>query len=450
LKEQPGRNDQATRIRIARERNCITVNSHGLLKTSLISVALLLSGHAANGAEVDLRTSTYLHFYQVDQVLGSDTDHAPLYQYLSLDVREANNSDLSFHLYGWGRLDLQDETNPDMSQGHFSSAHARYRHRDGQGQFRAGRIFITEGTAMEAMDGFYLKESFDGFGVALFGGVPNGDEDAQFERGDILAGTRVWAAIPGRIEAGLNYLHEDGNFEGDKRQEAGMDLWLQPTGGTFVTSKLLYNLSTSDLAYGDLTLFFQPAENVDLSFTGASYSYHDLFQSAVNPAFGDSALDPSDEVTTISGSVEWRSSQLLTLLGSAKLVNHKLDDPGEVMRTEAGFDLAPDGDVSIAGLRLATQSGDLAENEYNDLRGFSTFSVGRLAFALDAIITAYEEQIDGEDQALQVTGSAGWQITPTLKVSTDLRLKRSPVYDEDVSAVLRLDYGHGVGSGVYK
>jgi hypothetical protein len=426
------------------------VNLHGLLKTTVVCVALVLTGHAANGAEVDLRTSTYLHFYQVDQLLGPDTSHAPLYQYLSLDVREANSPDLSFHLYGWGRLDLQEETDPDMSQGHLSSAHARYRHREGQGQVRAGRFFITEGTAMEALDGVYLKESFNGFGVALFGGVPNGDEDTEVDRGDTLAGTRVWIAVPGRIETGLNYLYEDGDFEGDKRQEAGLDLWLQPTGGTFVTGKLLYNLSTSDLASGDLTMFFQPGDNVDLSLAGASYKYHDLFQSVVNPAFSDSALDPDDEVTTISGSVEWRSSQLLTLLGSAKMINHKLDDPGGVMRTEAGFDLALGGDVSIAGLRLANQSGDLAENEYNDLRGFSTFSVGRLAFALDALLTAYEEQIDGEDQALRFVGSVGWKISPLLKISGDLRLTRSPVYDEDVSAVLRLDYGHGVGSGVYR
>jgi len=387
------------------------VNLHGLLKTTVVCVALVLTGHAANGAEVDLRTSTYLHFYQVDQLLGPDTSHAPLYQYLSLDVREANSPDLSFHLYGWGRLDLQEETDPDMSQGHLSSAHARYRHREGQGQVRAGRIFITEGTAMEALDGVYLKESFNGFGVALFGGVPNGDDDAEIDRGDTLAGTRVWIAVPGRIETGLNYLYEDGDFEGDKRQEAGLDLWLQPTGGTFVTGKLLYNLSTSDLASGDLTMFFQPGDNVDLSLAGASYKYHDLFQSVVNPAFSDSALDPDDEVTTISGSVEWRSSKLLTLLGSAKMINHKLDDPGGVIRTEAGFDLALGGDVSIAGLRLANQSGDLAENEYNDLRGFTMFSFGRLAFALDALLTAYEE---------------------------------------DVAGVLRLEYGHGVGSGVYR
>jgi hypothetical protein len=430
------------------------VNLRNLLRTTFVCLAILLSGHTANGADVDLRASTYLHIYQVDQLLGSDTSHAPLYQYLSLDLRDAGSPDLSFHLYGWGRLDLQEETDPDLATGHLSSAHARYRHRKDQGQIKVGRIFITEGTAMEALDGVYLKESFDGFGVTFFGGVPNGDDDAEVDRGDSLAGTRVWIAIPGRVEAGLNYLYEDGDFEGDKRQEAGMDLWLQLTGGTFLTSKLLYNLSTSDLASGDLTMFFQPGDNVDLSLAGASYKYHDLFQSVVNPAFSDSALDPDDEVTTISGSIEWRSSQLLTLLGSAKMVNHKLDDPGEVMRTEAGFDLAlggiGGGDDSIAGLRLATQSGDLAENEYNDLRGFSTFSVGRLAFALDALLTAYEEQIDGEDQALQITGSAGWKVHELLKISADLRLTRSPVYDEDVSAVLRLDYGHGVGSGVYR
>ena len=426
------------------------MNLRNLLRTTFVCLAILFSGHTANGADVDLRASTYLHIYQVDQLLGPDTFHAPLYQYLSLDVREANSPDLSFHLYGWGRLDLQEETDPDMSQGHLSSAHARYRHREGQGQVRAGRIFVTEGTAMEAVDGAYLKESFDGFGVALFGGVPNGDEDAQFDRGDTLFGTRVWAAIPGRIEAGLNYLSEDGTFEGDKRQETGLDLWLRPTEGTTLTGKLLYNLSTSDMAIGDLTLLYQPTQKVDLALAGSKYSYQNLFQATTNPAFGDSSLDPDDEVTTFSGNAEWRPSELMTLLGTVKMVDHKADDPGDVMRTEAGIDLTLNGYVNVAGFRIAAQSGDLPENGYNDLRGFTMFSFGRLACALDALVTSYEEQIDGEDQALQVTGSAGWEITKLLKISTDLRLTRSPVYEEDVSAVLRLDYGHGVGSGVYK
>ena len=420
----------------------------------VVCLVLLVSGHTANGAEVDLRTSTYLHFYQVDQLLGPDTEHAPLYQYLSLDLREIEIPDLSFHLYGWGRLDLQEETDSDFATGHLSSAHAQYRHRNGQGQVKAGRIFVTEGTAMEALDGLYFKESFKGFGVAFFGGIPNGDDDAQFDRGDILAGGRAWLTVPGKLETGLNYLYEDGDFEGDKRQEAGMDLWLRPTTKASLTGKLLYNLSTSDLATGDLALHIRPTGKTDLTIAGSTYSYQDLFQATTNPAFGDSALDPDDEVTTISGSAEWRSSGLLTFLCSAKTVDHKLDDPGDVMRTEAGADLdlgeMGGGNVKIAGLRMAVQSGDLAENGYNDLRGFATFSMGRLAFTLDALVTAYEETIDGEDQALRLTGSAGWEITPLIKVTGDLRLTRSPIYEEDLAAVLRFDYGHGVGSGVYR
>lgn len=433
-----------------RERDGNALKIRKIKTLAFACLAVLVVNGTAVGAELDLRASTYLHLYQVDQLLGAETDHAPLYQYLSLDLRETEVSDLSFHLYGWGRLDLLEETDPDFATGHLSSAHAQYRHRKGQGQVKAGRIFITEGTAMEALDGLYLKESFNGFGISLFGGVPNGDEDAQFDRGDILAGGRVWIAAPGKIEAGLNYLYEDGDFEGDKRQEAGMDLWLQPTTRTSLSGNLLYNLSTSDLATGDLALRIQPTEKTELTIEGSAYNYQDLFQATTNPVFGDSTLDPDDEVTTMSGSAQWRPSGPLTFLCSAKAVDHKLDDPGDVIRAEAGADMAMDGILTAAGLRMAVQSGDLAENEYNDLRGFASFSTGRLAFTLDALLTAYEEPIDGEDQALRFTGSAGWKITPLLKVSGDLRLTRSPIYEEDIAAVLRLDYGHGVGSGVYR
>jgi hypothetical protein len=303
---------------------------------------------------------------------------------------------------------------------------------------------------MEAVDGFYFKESFTGFGVTLFGGTPNGDEDAQFDRGDTLAGTRAWIAVPGYVEAGLNFLYEDGDYEGDKRQEAGLDLWLQPTDAIFLMGKALYNLSASDFASGDLNLFFQPTGNLDMSLTASTYSYQNLFQAATNPAFSDSALDPDDEVTAFTGYAQWRPLNLLTLLGSVKKVDHKLEDPGDILRTEAGIDLALDGKLKVAGLRIAGQSGDLPENGYSDLRGFATLALGRLSLALDNLVTTYEVPIDGEDQALQFTGSVGWKISELFKVSGSLRLTRSPVYEEDVAGVIRLDYGHGVGSGVYR
>jgi hypothetical protein len=135
-------------------------------------------------------------------------------------------------------------------------------------------------------------------------------------------------------------------------------------------------------------------------------------------------------------------------------VDHKADNPGDVTRAEAGFDLSlgrtGDGKGSSVGLRAALQTADIPENGCNDLRGFAVFSAGPLDLSLDALVTAYEEKIDGEDRALRIIGSAGWDITPLLSLSADLRLTRSPIYEEDVAGVLRLDYGHGVGSGVYQ
>ena len=158
----------------------------------------------------------------------------------------------------------------------------------------------------------------------------------------------------------------------------------------------------------------------------------------------------NSQVTTFSGSVGWQPSQLLAIVGSVKLVDHKADDPGDVTRTEAGLDLSPGGTVSSVGLRVAAQAGDLPENGYNDLRGFATFSMGPFDLSLDALVTAYEEKIDGEDRALRLIGSARCDISRLLRLSANLRLTRSPIYEEDVAGVLRLDYGHGVGSGVYQ
>ena len=417
--------------------------------TALIILAFLIafSPRPAAGYDLDLQSSTYLYLYQEDQITGPDSDHSLLYEYLSLDLWEIGRPELSFHLYGWGRLELGDETSLDTEDGDLSSAHIRYRSDNGDWQILVGRMLLTEGTTLEPLDGLHYRQSLVNVGFSLYGGNPNEGDGSEDSRGDTLAGARGFFISPGKMEVGLNYLHEDGDFGGDEREEAGTDLWFQPTDSLEITGHALYNLSTSGIASDDLALMLSLSPNLGVIIASEGYIYENLFQTVSNPAFHSSNINPADEVRIMKGEISWSPAGRLEVHGALKNTDHKEADPGDNTRTEIAFYLDTEAFLDRIGLRLANQAGDLPENEYSELRAYCMASMGSFRWSLDALALMYEEKINGEDQTTQVVGSAGWKLTDNFDVSGDLRITRSPIYDEDLAVVLRARYDFGTGSG---
>jgi hypothetical protein len=402
---------------------------------------------SAAGYDLDVQSSTYLHLYQVDQISGPDADYAPLYEYLSLDLWEVGRPELSFHLYGWGRTDLGEESGSGSGDGHLSSAHARYRANNGDWQVRVGRMFLTEGTTLEALDGVHFRQSLVNIGFSLFGGNPKEGSGSDGSRGDTLAGARGFFIFPGKMEVGLNYLREDGDFDGDEREEAGTDLWLKPTDSLEITGHALYNLSTSGMASDDLSVMLSLSPDMGVIIASEGYSYENLFQTVTNPAFLSTNINPADEVRIMKGEINWSPVGQLRVHAALKNTDHKEADPGNSTRTEIGLDLDTKILLDRISIRVAGQTGDLPENEYREMRAYCIATTGSFRWSLDALALTYEEEISGEDLTTQFVGSAGWKLTDNLDLSGDLRITRSPVYDEDLAVFFRARYDFGTGSG---
>lgn len=406
-----------------------------------VALALILSIQPATAADYEASSTTYLHVFEREQALGDDLQYAPLYEYLSLDLWEVTRPEWSLHLYGWGRVDLGDEID-NGSGGALSSAYANYNHPVGNGQARVGRFFLSEGTATETVDGVFLKGSARaGFGAALFGGSPVENSITADDEGDSVAGGRVSYSLPGVAEVGLSYLTEDGDFSGDDREEMGGDLWFRPGEGLEILGRGLYNVSTSALASYRLTARISAGNSLDLGVGGEGYRYGDLFQSALNSAFGSSTLDPDDEVTTVFADLDWRLSDDSTLQAGIRNVSHEKSDPGDASRAELGLRFLAGGFLDGAGLSAAVQSADLPENEYSQLRCYVMTSLGNWKFTVDALAQSYELPINGEDSAIQVVGSAGRSFGKGLRVSGDIRYTESPNFDEDLAVLLRAEVG---------
>lgn len=397
----------------------------------------------AAAAEYDLYSTTYLSLYDRDQAVGEDQQFISLYEYLSLDLWELSGPEWSFHLYGWGRKDLGDDTDDDGAGGSLSSAYAQYSHPEGKRyQLKAGRFYLTEGTASETLDGIFTRgRHTSGLGGAVFGGRPVENSVSSDEEGDLLAGGRISYVLEGFAELGLGYLTEEGDFNGDDRREVGGDLWLRPAEGIEIVGRGLYNLATSGMASYRLAARFGPLPSLDLLVGGEGYRYGDLFQSSLNSAFGFSILDPDDEVTAVFADLDWRFNGRSALRAGIRNIRHDRSDPGDANRGELGVRFTLEGFLDGLGLSAAVQTADLPENEYSQVRGYALKSMGNWTFSLDALTQSYEEEISGEDTVLQVVGSAGRRFSGDLKLSGDIRYTESPNFEEDLAVLVRAEVG---------
>ena len=127
----------------------------------------------ATAADVRLSSKTYGLSFERQLAGGQKDRYAPLYEYLSADAANLGGKPLSLHFYGWGRADLGDQTGTGKTSGEIGSLYLEYQHPEGNAQGKLGRFFLTEGAAMDTIDGAFVKATTPvGLGVSLYGGVP--------------------------------------------------------------------------------------------------------------------------------------------------------------------------------------------------------------------------------------------------------------------------------------
>jgi hypothetical protein len=411
---------------------------------------LVLPPAAVRAAEIHLSSRTYLLYYERDVPGGGTNRYAPIYEYLSGDAGNLGGTRVSFHFYGWGRQDLGDDTGSGDRTGELGSAYLEYRHPTGNGEIRAGRFFLAEGTAAETLDGVFVKvRSAPGLGISLFGGIPVEHSITGSDEGESLYGGRIFVARAGFAEIGATYLKEKGSFQGDDRETVGADLWLRPGIPVEVTGRATYNLSTEAIASQRYVLRILALRKLDLALGYDEYKYGDLFQTALHPAFLSPSIDNSDNVRSFFLLADFTVAEGVTLEGGVKQLHHDRDDPGDAVRGDLGIRIAYNDRQDLAGLSAAIVTADRDENEYQEYRAFGSYTKGSFRFTLDALTHRYKVAPSGGTirDEYQVVGSAGWKPLPYLKLSGDLTYTRSPRFTEDYAGLVRVALDLGTTTG---
>lgn len=424
------------------------------LLPSIVAISLLLPlllAGTSRAADLSVSSSTYLRYYERELAGGNKNTYAPLYEYLSADAANLGGTPIAFHFYGWGRVDLSDPSGSGKESGDLGSAYLEYLHPQGNAQMKLGRFFLAEGVAVETLDGAFFKVKTPiGFGISGYGGAPV--ERSILDNtsvGSSLYGGRVFYTRSGVTEIGVSYLKEKGPFEGKDRELYGGDLWLRVVPSVELTGQATYNQSTKGMASQRYAVRVVPGSRFDISAGYESYAYKDLFQTALHPVFINPslAIDNTDKVQTIFGVLDWEVASGLTLEVAAKNIRHDNANPGNANRGEAGIRYAFNEKKDVFGLSAAAVTADREENEYQEFRGFVTFSPSKFHLALDALAQQYKKAIDGKKNAYQVVASAGYKVSSYLAVSGDLTYTQSPTFQQDYAGLLRATLELGTAAG---
>ncbi|HWS14762.1 MAG TPA: hypothetical protein VN450_01085, partial [Candidatus Methylomirabilis sp.] len=144
------------------------------LLPAIVAISLLLLPAlpgTAPAADLTFSSKTYGLLYQRELPGGKKDWYAPLYEYLSADATDLGGRPVSLHFYGWGRLDLAEPSGSGRTSGEIGSLYMEYLHPQGNAQAKLGRFFLTEGAAMEIVDGAFAKATTPlGLGVSVYAG----------------------------------------------------------------------------------------------------------------------------------------------------------------------------------------------------------------------------------------------------------------------------------------
>jgi len=414
----------------------------------LLGFALLCLPSLALAVDISGNSFTIFRFERQAIPGFESKTFVPATEFLRLDADKLGDENLSFHIYGWGRVDLADRsTDEGDTDGDFSYGYLEYRFPKADGRIRAGRFFVYEGVAAEQVDGLSARVDLPaGFTLSVFGGAPVQLDRNQKSKGDYIAGGRTSWRLPGILEIGVSGLQEGNVHTGidyakrDDRQMVGGDIWLRPFSMVEINGHTFYNVTTGGIAEHSYILNFTPVKSLTFSGFYNDVKFRDYYaftnlRSLFNPDIGD-------KLKSYGGSVVWSVGKMVEVVGDYKRYNR--DDLGNTNRYGGEVRISLADNKSRSGLAYhrvdVPESIKLTQPSYHEGRVYTLYDSGRYMASVDGIADVYDEDIYNRKYAYEVVASLGYRITKAIALSGDVSYGRNPLRNDELRGVLRLSY----------
>lgn len=424
------------------------------IEFSLLLLPLLLLPTLASAIETSVSGTTLIRVEQ-RSLPGFDKQNLmPATQYLSLETRGIADSDLSFHLSGWGRLDIADNSTSKSSDGSFDYGYLNYRFNKANAEIKAGRFFVFEGVSSENVDGLFVKTALaKGFSVSAFGGAPVHPASSVDNRSDLIYGGRASYSMPGMIELGLSTVYESsGMVSGptsklrDARQLAGVDLWLKPLSILDLKGRLSYDTINNGIAEQSWLLGIKTGSSSSLNLDYSQYEFKELFAASSIRSLFNPDSPGNQKKAGVSYTVQ--AAKPLELTASYHHTDQSQKGNFEKYGLQSRLNLFED--KGLAGLSYYRVSSPSSINSFHETRAYLLYTAAKYNASIDGIINLYDDAINGKKNGFEVQGSAGYRIHPDLNLSCDLSYSQNPAYSSEFKGLLRLSFNYNSSKGAAK
>lgn len=425
------------------------------MKRLMGSIALLLMPVLAYGTDLGVNGSTLLTFQERSTPGFEKKTIAPATQFLGLDMDNMGGTNLSLHLYGWGRVDLADRSTDESTNGNFTYGYLRYLFPRSNGEIKAGRLFIFEGVGIENVDGVKARVDLaKGFTLSVYGGAPVRPDRTVDNTGDFIAGGRLSYRYPSILELGVSTVYESKLTNGpitrlkDYRQLVGGDIWFRPIKWVELTGRSSYNTVTEGFGENSYLLTFKPLAPLTLTADYNQYHFKDYFaatnfRSLFNP-------DAGGDQKYYGGSITYVVAKPMELTASYRHYDRKQTGTSDRYGGEARF--TPLQGKVRTGLSYYRVDAPTAVNSYDEVRGYIMYSGTLLMASIDAISDFYDNGVNvyGKRTAFEIQGSAGCRLLPFLTLSGDISYSENPLYKDEVRGLVRLTFDYTTSKGAGK
>ena len=435
----------------------------------------VLALSAVARADTAIEATTIMRFNQTDRPGISKQDQLPLTQFLGVDADGLADGNLSMHVYGWGRADLQDKSfNDDRLAGELTYGYVQYSLAYANANLRGGRLFIKEGIVNEQVDGMSAHTDLPlGFGLSAFGGATVRTENLPGEsndgKGDSIFGGRLNYRYGGMLELGFSGLYESSaatlsnpgnlvlanNGLFGSRRLLGGDIWFSPYRMVELMGHSSYNTETHGVAEHNYLLNIKPYEGMTVSGEFTEYQKHDLFYSSL--MFSRLVTNLSETSRTVGGRISYEPTSAVELSADYRYYTR---DQAEAARFGGDIRVTLLDNALRAGLGyhylragpdFAAFSSASASGSFHEGRVYAVHDTKAYVAAVDVIGYFFRENISGKCYAWEAMTSLGYHIKPGLTLSGDISYGQNPQYNDEVKGLLRLTFDSNItGKGEKK
>lgn len=408
----------------------------------------LLSTPALSGS-IAIQSDTVLRSFKRVTVGGANDSVVPIYEYLKLDVEQIGSEYLSFHAYGWGRLDAADSGYyGNQAAGVLMYGYLEYADIYQGRSLRLGRQHILEGVANDAIDGLRVRSDLgDQLSISAYGGLPVGFDNATGRSGDSILGGRLAHRFEALSDVGVSYKMIKDN--GTKVSSMlGIDSAFFLPWDTSLYGNSVRNMDTSGWAEHSYKIRIK-AGDVTISPLYEMFQYDQYFGARRAAAGPFRSLANSDErLQAIGVNLDWRASTNWVFGAKAKGYSYNLDSSASYASASVSwFGEA----LTQAGGEVGRMQGGAADKNYLLIRMF--FYMDRMDEAIwadfisaDVVFTRYDQDIYGKDHSYCIfVGSGKTYDHENLEIKISADYSVDPYFDSDIRAMMTVTYRFNAG-----